>query len=160
MELPGVGDPRNVMAAALQVIDANVITVTARSPWYRSAPIPPSGQADFINGVISLETGLDAGSLLAAFHEIEAQFGRRRGVRNAARTIDIDLIDYDGMVVYPPGGQESGLTLPHPRLQERAFVLLPLRDIAPDWTDPRDGRGIAELIAALPPGQRCDRLVE
>jgi 2-amino-4-hydroxy-6-hydroxymethyldihydropteridine diphosphokinase len=92
-----------------------------------------------------VETALDPTALMAALHRIEDRFGRARRVRNAARTLDIDLIDYDGRVMNGP------LILPHPRLTERAFVLLPLADVAPDWRHPVTGRSVAELIASLPP---------
>jgi 2-amino-4-hydroxy-6-hydroxymethyldihydropteridine diphosphokinase len=166
LPVPGIGTPRDVVIAAAQVIDAIDISVIDQSPWYQTAPVPASDQPDFINGVILLETALSAAGLLARFHEIEDAFGRMRGVANAARTLDIDLLDYRGTVVgppdvppnVPPGGQD-GLMLPHPRLQDRAFVLMPLYDLAPNWIDPRDGRSIDELIDSLPPGQTCRRLI-
>lgn len=161
MPVPGIGTRRDVVIAAVEAIDANDINVIDLSPWYQTAPVPVSGQPDFINGVISVETALSAIDLLARFHEIEDAFGRIRGVVNAARTLDLDLLDYRGTIVCPPGGLADGpdgLTLPHPRLQDRAFVLMPLYDLAPDWIDPRDGRSISELIESLPPGQGCHRL--
>ena len=161
LPVSGIGTPRDVLIAAAQALDTNDINVIDLSPWYQTVPVPASDQPDFINGVISLETALSAAGLLARFHEIEDAFGRIRGVANAARTLDIDLLDYRGTVVgspdVPPGGQD-GLTLPHPRLQDRAFVLMPLYDLAPYWIDPRDGRSIGELIDRLPPGQACQRL--
>lgn len=157
LPLQGIGGPRDVMTAAVQVIDTIDIMVAGRSPWYRTSPIPASDQPDFINGVISVETEFSAAALLARFHEIENAFERTRGEANAARTLDIDLLDYRGVVV-GPSNVAGELILPHPRLQDRAFVLLPLRDLAPDWIDPRDGRSIDELIASLPPGQSCSRL--
>jgi 2-amino-4-hydroxy-6-hydroxymethyldihydropteridine diphosphokinase len=162
LAVPGIGTPYDVVKAAVEAVDANDISVIDQSPWYKTAPVPASDQPDFINGVISLETALSAAGLLARFHEIESAFGRIWGVANAARTLDIDLLDYRGAVVVPPdvvppGGQD-GLVLPHPRLQDRAFVLMPLYDLAPYWIDPRDGRSIGELIDRLPPGQACQRL--
>tara|TARA_R110000787_G_scaffold92078_4_gene193819 strand:- start:32 stop:547 length:516 start_codon:yes stop_codon:yes gene_type:complete len=157
LPVPGLGPSREVLKKATQVIDANDISVIARSPLYRTAPIPASDQPDFVNGVISLATALSAEELLARFHAIESDFGRVRGATNAARTLDIDLIDYCGRVVSPPEG-EAGLILPHPRLQDRAFVLFPLFDVAPEWVDPRDGRSIRQLLDSLPPGQACQRL--
>lgn len=157
LPVPGVGNSRDVIEKTIQVIDANVISVIGRSPLYRSAPVPASDQPDFVNGVISLATALSAEDLLARFHEIERDFGRVRAAANAARTLDIDLIDYCGSIVSPPEG-EAGLTLPHPRLQERAFVLFPLFDLAPDWVDPRNGRSIRQLLASLPSGQACRRI--
>jgi 2-amino-4-hydroxy-6-hydroxymethyldihydropteridine diphosphokinase len=78
-----------------------------------------------------------------------------RRERNEPRVLDLDLLDYDGLVQ-----QDGRAVLPHPRLHERAFVLLPLRDVAPHWRHPVRGRGIDELIAALPPGQRVERLTD
>lgn len=152
---PEFGSPLEIANAAAQIIDANDLSVIGRSGWYRSAPIPASNQPDFVNGVIAVETALSPTDLLARLHRIEDRFGRVRSEANAARTLDIDLLDYGGMVL-APGRDGTGPILPHPRLQDRAFVLFPLREIAPDWRDPRDGRSIASLIAALPPGQLCE----
>jgi len=83
---------------------------------------------------------------------VERRFGRVRRDRNEPRVLDLDLLDYDGLV------QRSGAAvLPHPRLHERAFVLLPLRDVAPQWRHPVLGRTVDELVAALPPGQQVER---
>ena len=115
------------------------------SRWYRSAPVPPSGQPDYINGVARLEGAADPAWLLARLHGIEQMAGRVRGVRNAARTLDLDLIDLNAVVRAAPDP-----VLPHPRAHERAFVLYPLADVAPGWVHPVLGRNVAELIAALP----------
>jgi len=123
------------------------IRIVSRSPWYASKPVPVSDQPDFVNGVAIVETNLDPAPLLAALHEIEREFGRVRRERNAARTIDLDLLVYGDCVT---GGGEGDLTLPHPRLAERAFVLLPLRDVAPDWKHPVTGETVAEMIDRLP----------
>ncbi len=105
----------------------------ARSRWYRSAPVPPSGQPDYINGAICLTGEADPHALLAALHAIEAEAGRIRTTLNAARTLDLDLLAIDDLVI------DDTLVLPHPRLHERAFVLLPLAEVAPDWVHPRHG---------------------
>ena len=81
-------------------------------------------------------------------HQIESQFGRIRNLRNEARVLDIDLVDFGGMVT-----NEKNLILPHPRMHERAFVLLPLRDVAPDWRHPVTLSDLSALIAALPTNQ-------
>lgn len=132
----------------MRALDARGIRVAARSPWYRSAPVPPSGQPDYVNGAARLECALPPRELLDQMHEIERDFGRVRKRRNEARVIDLDLLAYDDCVVDVPGG----LVLPHPRLAQRAFVLLPLRDVAPAWRHPVTGLGVDAMIHALPAG--------
>ena len=85
---------------------------------------------------------------MARLHEIERLYGRTRSFRNAPRTLDLDLIDYRGAT--RAGEDDAALSLPHPRAAQRAFVLLPLRDIAPTWRDPKSGRSLNALIADLP----------
>ena len=120
------------------------------SRWFQSAPVPPSGQPPYINGVVSLR--FDAGDtsdpavLLACLMEIETSFGRRRGTPNAARTLDLDIIAIGELIRAAPDP-----VLPHPRAHLRAFVLAPLLDVAPDWVHPVLGRSAAALLAALPP---------
>jgi 2-amino-4-hydroxy-6-hydroxymethyldihydropteridine diphosphokinase len=151
LDSPRHGPLRATLAAALDALDARGVHVVATSRWYRTAPVPVSDQPWFVNAVARVETGLEPAALLALLHDIERDFGRERGARNAARVLDLDLIDHDGRIAEAPA-----LTLPHPRLAERAFVLLPLRDVAPSWCDPRDGRSIDALIAALPPDQTIE----
>ena len=125
------------------------ISVLRRSRWYTSQPVPPSGQPWYVNGVAAVETALAPMALLDALLALEAQFGRRRGVPNAARTLDLDLLDHDGTQCI---GER--LVLPHPRLHERRFVLAPLAEIAPQWRHPRLKKTAAELLAALPPEEQ------
>ncbi|MEE8279557.1 MAG: 2-amino-4-hydroxy-6-hydroxymethyldihydropteridine diphosphokinase [Alphaproteobacteria bacterium] len=139
------GTPRRACEAALRSLGSAEVRVIKRSRWYKSAPLPPSDQPWFVNGVARVETALDPRDLLALLHRIERGMGRERADVNAPRVIDLDLLAYDDVVSDAPGGP----ALPHPRLQERAFVLLPMAEIAPDWRHPATGRRVRDLIAAL-----------
>jgi 2-amino-4-hydroxy-6-hydroxymethyldihydropteridine diphosphokinase len=151
--LPSVaGPPQQTLHAALAALAEAGIALERRSPWYRSAPLPAGDQPWYVNGVISVATRLPPVELLDLLHRVEARFGRVRRQRNEPRVLDLDLIDYNGEL------RQETPVLPHPRLHERAFVLLPLADIAPDWRHPASGTSLAALIAALPPGQLVARL--
>jgi 2-amino-4-hydroxy-6-hydroxymethyldihydropteridine diphosphokinase len=144
------GPPRETCAAALGALEREPVKITARSRWYRSSPVPLSDQPWFVNGVIAVETELDPQELLAALHRVEAEFGRappqeRAAKPNAARPLDLDLLAYHELV---REGPEPPI-LPHPRMAERAFVLLPLREIAADWRHPGSGEPLSALIEAL-----------
>ncbi len=140
--------PHDTAAAALAQLPAIGVAVLLRSRWYLSEPVPPSDQPWYVNGVAAVETGLAPTALLDALLALETRFGRRRGGRNAARTLDLDLLDYHGRQC-----ATRRLVLPHPRLHERRFVLAPLAEIAPRWRHSRLGLTAAELLAGLPPGQ-------
>lgn len=128
------------------------VRLTARSPLYKSAPLGPPDQPDYINAAAALETRLKPPDLLAALRGIEVRHGRKRGdTRWGPRVLDLDLLLYGDLVLDTPE-----LTLPHPGLHERAFVLYPLADIAPALVIP--GRGaLRELCAGLQ-GARIQRL--
>lgn len=146
------GPPEATLAAALERIGREDAAVVARSRFWRTRPVPDDGAPWYVNAVAALATALGPETLLAALLGIEAEFGRVRTYRNAPRLLDLDLLAYRDL---RRDGPEPPL-LPHPRLQERAFVLLPLAEIAPAWRHPRSGRSIAELIAALPPDQTAE----
>lgn len=110
------------------------------SPWYRSAAIGPGEQADYINGVAALETGLSAIELLDQLQAIEQAQGRVRTVRWGPRSLDLDLLLYGNQRI-----DSDRLIVPHPRLQDRHFVLYPLYDLAPDLSLP-DGSSVRELL--------------
>ena len=151
------GSPEQGLAAALAVLPEHGIKVLRRSRLYRSAPVPPSGQPWYVNAVAVVETTLGPRALLAALLAVEARFGRVRQGRNDARVLDLDLIDHDGQIGHwPAEGALPALDLPHPRLAARAFVLVPLAELAPDWRHPVTGMAIAALIAALAPDQAVE----
>lgn len=132
---PNFGSPRETCAAALAALTEDGIVVLRRSRWFESAPVPPSDQPWFVNGVAQLATDLNPIQLMDLLHGVEESFGRVRRERNEARVLDLDLLAYDD-IVSAPG--ESPI-LPHPRLVERAFVILPLADILPLWRHPASG---------------------
>jgi len=154
LEHPRYGPPRQTLEAALEALRKSGVVILARSRWYRSAPVPPSDQPWFVNAVASVETSLSPAALLARLHEIEAQFGRSRRRRNEARVLDLDLLAYHDRVSAP--GESP--VLPHPRLAERAFVVLPLAEVAPDWRHPVSGLGVSELVGRLDPAETAEPL--
>lgn len=141
------GSPRDACEAALARLEERGVRVVARSRWWESAPVPISDQPWYVNGVAAVETVLDPAALLAELHAVEEEMGRVRTVRDAPRVIDLDLLAYDDVV------RDDGPVIPHPRMSDRAFVVLPLAEVAPQWRHPVSGRRIAELVSALPEDQ-------
>ena len=153
---PGRGPPLAACRAALSALEAAGVRVIRGSRWFRSAPLPVSEQPWYINGVARVGTDLAPAVLLALLQRIEDDFGRRRGAPGAPRTLDLDLLAHGNRVTAP--GQWPAL--PHPRLHERAFVLLPLAEVAPRWRHPVSGASVGALIKVLPPGQISEPLAE
>jgi 2-amino-4-hydroxy-6-hydroxymethyldihydropteridine diphosphokinase len=153
LDSPRWGPPRATLAAALATLEGEGVAIRARSGWYRSAPVPASAQPWFVNAVAAVATERPAPELLRLMQAVETEFGRVRGERNAARVLDLDLLDYGGEHLDSPA-----LVLPHPRLHQRRFALEPLAEIAPGWRHPVLGLTAAQLLARLDPGQAVERL--
>lgn len=127
-----------------QLAELPDLQLRAVSRWFTSEPVPPSDQPRFVNGVAWLSGTIKPSRLLEALHGIETAAGRQRNAPNAARTLDLDLLAMDALVMAGPK-----LILPHPRLQDRAFVLAPMRDVRPDWRHPVSGAAVTALLAAV-----------
>lgn len=158
LESAKFGSPLETLGTALEKLAEAGLRIKDQSPWYRSAPIPASHQPWFINGVACVDTALAPTALLALLHRIEAQMGRQRAGRWAARIVDLDLLSYNDSIVL--GEPEKQIVLPHPRLKERAFVLAPLLDLVPDWRHPVTGDLAAHLLSLLLPEQEIEKIAE
>jgi 2-amino-4-hydroxy-6-hydroxymethyldihydropteridine diphosphokinase len=145
--------PLATAQAGLSALAAPHLQPVGCSSWYESAPVPASDQPWFVNAVALIASDREPETLLEWMLAVESRFGRVRGEPNAARTLDLDLLDYDGLII-----ESSVLTLPHRRMSERRFVLEPLCEIAPSWRHPISNLTAAELLARLPPDQAMRRL--
>lgn len=165
------GPPAETLRAAVRALAAAPVTITAISRFFETPCFPAGAGPDYVNAALSLRSTLTPAAMLDLLHQIEAQFGRRRQQRWGMRTLDLDLIAAGDLVL--PDAQTHGawrfmqpedqarsvpdrLILPHPRLQDRAFVLVPLADVAPDWVHPLIGQTVAKMCAALPADARAE----
>jgi 2-amino-4-hydroxy-6-hydroxymethyldihydropteridine diphosphokinase len=133
-------NPETHLEAAVRLLRERVV-LTGASPVYRTPPWGVTDQAWFLNAVVWAETDLEPEALLDLLQAIERKRGRVRSVRYGPRTLDLDLLDYAGRVF-----QSERLILPHPRLHERGFVLIPLCDLAPQWRHPVQGKTARKLL--------------
>ncbi|MBQ9274910.1 MAG: 2-amino-4-hydroxy-6-hydroxymethyldihydropteridine diphosphokinase [Succinivibrio sp.] len=142
-----LGQSEQILERALDELAATAgLTELARSPYYLTAPVGYTAQPWFVNACALLQCELEPYDLLARVQDLELSYGRERSFKNAPRTLDLDIIAISGVQM-----QEERLILPHPRAAERAFVLVPLNDIAPDLTLQQGGPTVAQLLKALPP---------
>jgi 2-amino-4-hydroxy-6-hydroxymethyldihydropteridine diphosphokinase len=146
----------NLLRAVAEIGRLAGTRITALSDFHETAPVGPVQQPDYLNGAAKLETSLSPRQLLAELQRIEREVFRRVGtVRWGPRTMDLDILFFGEMVL-----SEDGLTIPHPRLHERRFVLEPLAEIAPDFVHPVLGKSVSVLLAELPADQRVTYVAE
>ena len=153
--LPGSdgASPRQNLEAALEKLAAGGVEIMVRSSWHDTEPVPPSDQPNFANGVAEVRTNLSPQIMMQEMLEVEASFGRQRRTRWEARVLDLDIIDYDGLILPDEAGwmaageaETGAIVLPHPRMHQRRFVLEPLAEIRPGWTHPVLGLTVEELL--------------
>ena len=160
------GKPQETLEIALKLINHRAIDVKSVSSWWRTPAFPAESGDDFVNAVAAVSSALPPETLLRTLHEIEGELGRVRQKRWEPRACDLDLIAHGDLIApdedevrrlmalgltaldEPPPDQ---LVLPHPRMHERAFVLGPMAEVAPDWRHPVLGQTTTEMLAALPP---------
>ncbi len=158
-------EPLNIQQEALSLLQSKGLTVNRVSRFHATPCFPAGAGPDYVNAAAVLHTTLSPEALLAVLHEVEAQFGRTRTRRWGGRTLDLDLIAFSDLVLpdlacwthwhdLPADSQAiqtpQTLILPHPRLQDRAFVLVPLMDVAPDWRHPVTGKTVSDMAHSLP----------
>jgi len=170
--LPGAaGDSAQLLREALAALTVAGLTPVAISRFFRTPAFPPGSGPDFVNAAAAFRTTLSPEAILASLHAVEAAHGRERQVRWGARTLDLDLIAVDDLVL-PDAETQTGwraldpaqqrslapdrLILPHPRLQDRAFVLVPLSEVAPNWRHPLTGQTVLAMLSALSAADKAD----
>ena len=167
----GDAPPEETLRRALKALSKEGLSVLAVSRFFATPCFPAGAGPDYVNAaaVLAASPESDPASILVSLHKVESDFGRSREVRWGMRTLDLDLLAMGDSVLpdaatqdawrdLPPEAQArtapDRLILPHPRLQDRAFVLVPLADVAPDWQHPRTGRRVLDMLAALPAADR------
>lgn len=139
--------PLALCQKALALLSHRGIRVTARAPWYLTAPVPASAQAWYCNSVWRAQCQLPLEQVMKDLLDIEASFGRQRTIPNDARELDLDMLASGSLVL--DGGPENLLIIPHPRLHRREFVLRPMVDIAPNWRHPHFAKTAKQMLVDL-----------
>jgi 2-amino-4-hydroxy-6-hydroxymethyldihydropteridine diphosphokinase len=147
--LSRAGMPRQTIEAALRDLLVAGVQIERRSRLYETPAWPDPSQPTFVNAVARIRSPVSSRKLMELLHKTETCFGRTRSARNAPRTLDLDLLDFEGCVQHGPP------TLPHPRMTGRAFVLVPLAEVDPEWCHPVTGTPVKALLAALPAADRA-----
>lgn len=151
---PRFGTPVETLEACLKTFKDHGLTIENRSRWYKSAPVPMSDQPWYINGVVAVSTDKSPRDTLKILLEIENSFGRVRSEANAPRVLDLDLIAFNDLILADEGRiEDKPFCVPHPRMHERSFVLLPLQDLDKNWKHPKLDSQLLDLIAKLPQDQ-------
>ncbi len=140
--------PEQTLRTSLGLLSNNGAKVISVSRFFMTPAWPDPSDPPYVNAVAMVATSLAPAAMMGLMHDIESRLGRVRGERNAPRCLDLDLLDYGGQVDAGPP------ILPHPRIENRGFVLIPLADVAPGWVHPKSGRSVCDLIAALPGDDR------
>ncbi|MFN7528190.1 MAG: 2-amino-4-hydroxy-6-hydroxymethyldihydropteridine diphosphokinase [Dolichospermum sp.] len=140
-----MGESLAILEGAIKSLEKTPgITIKAKSSWYRTAPVGGPSQPDYLNGAAILEVQLSPQKLLETLLNIEQEFGRVRQEHWGPRTLDLDVLLFDDLILETPD-----LQIPHPRMTQRAFVLVPLAEIAPDWIEPVSKEPISQLLQKL-----------
>jgi 2-amino-4-hydroxy-6-hydroxymethyldihydropteridine diphosphokinase len=146
--LPGsYASSEALVRQAIERLGQARLRICAVSPLYQTPPVGPAGQAPYVNACLAVSSNLSPEGLLRELHAIEAEFGRARRVKWGPRTLDLDVLDYRGEI------RDQRIILPHPRIAQRGFVLVPLHNIAPNWRHPKTGVPIETLKKHLPIGE-------
>lgn len=166
-----LGKPKETLQAACAHLSNRIGSPIRKSRFYKTPAFPPGAGPDFVNAAVAFETDMTPSQILAICHDIEKLAGRTREVRWGQRTLDLDLIAFNGCVLPDPEVHQrwrdlpfadqstqtpDELIVPHPRVQDRAFVLVPMMDVAPDWRHPILGRTTAEMLDARSAAEKAE----